>query len=549
MSGALPDWAAAIGAEYVVHDEDSLQRAGTATFATQAKVSAILRPATRTEVQACVRIANRYRVPIYPVSTGKNWGYGSRVPNADAVLLELGRLNRILEFDEDLAYVTIEPGVTQRQLFAFLRERKSALWMDATGASPDCSIIGNTMERGFGHTPMADHCANASAFEVVLPTGECIQTGFASFPGTTAGALGRWGVGPSVDGLFSQSNLGIVTRMSVWLMPEPEDFQAFFFMCDGEEELGAIVDALRPLRLNGTLRSVMHIGNDYKVLTGTGQFPWNAMKGQTPLGRSDMETLRAKLNIGAWNGAGGLYGTRGQVRDAREQVRKALKGRVSRLQFVNDRLLRIMGRFSRPFHMVTGWDISRTLEVLAPVYGLMKGVPTDSPMASAYWRKKSPVPEHIDPDRDGCGLLWCSPVLPNTGRHALEVSRLATDVLLSHGFEPQMSVSIATERSAICVITISYDREEPGEDERAIACYRVLVDALLARGYPPYRLPVGAMDYLGRSADVEVVHRLKTALDPNGILAPGRYDAGPVLRAPVQPIPVRPQNPPDGSRA
>ena len=55
--------------------------------------------------------------------------------------------------------------------------------MDATGASPDCSIIGNTMERGFGHTPMGDHCGNACAFEVVLPTGECIDTGFARFPG------------------------------------------------------------------------------------------------------------------------------------------------------------------------------------------------------------------------------------------------------------------------------------------------------------------------------------------------------------------------------
>ena len=105
--------------------------------------------------------------------------------------------------------------------------------------------------------------------------------------------------------------------------------------------------------------------------------------------------------------------------------------------------------------------------MLAPVYGLMKGVPTDAPMASAYWRKKSGIPADMDPDRDGCGLLWCSPVLPNTGAHAIEVTRLATEVLLDHGFEPQMSISLATERSAICVITISYDREVAGEDDRA----------------------------------------------------------------------------------
>ena len=83
------------------------------------------------------RTANRFRIPIYPISSGLNWGYGSRVPPQSGVLVDLRRLNRIVEFDEELAFVTIEPGVTQRQLQAFLEARGSRLWMDATGASPD----------------------------------------------------------------------------------------------------------------------------------------------------------------------------------------------------------------------------------------------------------------------------------------------------------------------------------------------------------------------------------------------------------------------------
>jgi 4-cresol dehydrogenase (hydroxylating) len=116
-------------------------------------------------------------------------------------------------------------------------------------------------------------------------------------------------------------------------------------------------------------------------------------------------------------------------------------------------------------------------------------------------------------------------VLPNTGAHATEVTRLATEVLLEHGFEPQMSISLATERSAICVITISYDRGVTGDDARALKCYQVLVEALLARGYPPYRLPVGAMASLAGSASSGLMRNLKAALDPNGVLAPGRYEA------------------------
>ena len=97
------------------------------------------------------------------------------LPPDGSVLLDLSRMNRIVDFNEDLAYVTVEPGVTQGQLYAFLRERGSRLWMDATGASPDCSLIGNTMERGFGHTPYGDHFAQVCGLEVVLPDGQCIS--------------------------------------------------------------------------------------------------------------------------------------------------------------------------------------------------------------------------------------------------------------------------------------------------------------------------------------------------------------------------------------
>lgn len=523
---ALAEWAAIVGSAHVVSSPDALAAAATATFATTSRVWSIVRPASRDEVQACVRVANRRRIPIYPISTGKNWGYGSRAPVRDGVQLDLGRMNRIVAFDEDLAYVTIEPGVTQRQLHQYLRDRKSRLWMDATGASPDCSIIGNTMERGFGHTPMGDHCGNACGFEVVLPTGESIETGFLQFPGAAAGPLSKWGVGPSLDGLFSQSNLGIVTRMTVWLMPEPEHFEAFFFLCTAPDGLGAIVESIRPLRMNGTLRSVMHIGNDYKVLAATGQYPWEAMRGRTPLDETTMAALRQRFGIGYWTGSGGLYGTRGQVREAKRRLRRALAGKVKRLQFVDDRRLRLMQRFATPFRMVTGWDISRTLKVLLPVYNLLKGVPTDSTMGSVYWRKKRPPPPQPDPDGDGCGLIWCSPVVPNTGAHATEVTRLASEVLLAHTFEPQISLSVATERTLNCVITISFDRDTPGEDERARECFSALGRAMLDRGYPPYRLTVESMDSMAQASGfASAVRVIKRALDPNDILAPGRYDA------------------------
>ena len=278
--------------------------------------------------------------------------------------------------------------------------------------------------------------------------------------------------------------------------------------------------------MNGTLRSMMHIGNEYKVLAATGQYPWEEMGGRTPLDRTVMKRLRDSLGIGYWNGSGGLYGTRPQVREAKSQLRRALSGKVARLQFVDDRLLGLMERFAPLFRLTTGWDVRRTLKVMRPVYDLLKGIPTDAALESVYWRKKTGVPAQMDPDRDGCGLLWCSPVVPSTGAHATAVTQLATERLLSWGFEPQISVSMATERSLTCVIAISFDRSVPGEDQRALGCHTELTEQLVALGYPPYRLNVRSMGAVETCPTYAgVMGNIKAVLDPNGVLAPGRYEA------------------------
>lgn len=91
----LDEFMRIVGRDGIETDASRLSEASTATFATNNKISAILRPTTREQVQQCVRAANQCGIALYPISTGKNWGYGSRVPTSQgAVLLDLGRLNR-----------------------------------------------------------------------------------------------------------------------------------------------------------------------------------------------------------------------------------------------------------------------------------------------------------------------------------------------------------------------------------------------------------------------------------------------------------------------
>jgi 4-cresol dehydrogenase (hydroxylating) len=78
----------------------------------------------------------------------------------------------------------------------------------------------------------------------------------------------------------------------------------------------------------------------------------------------------------------------------------------------------------------------------------------------------------------------------------------------------------------IITIALLYDREVPGEDERAMACYNDLLQQLLVKGYIPYRLGIQSMQALPAVLDDSnaLLRRVKNALDPNDILAPGRYD-------------------------
>jgi 4-cresol dehydrogenase (hydroxylating) len=237
-----------------------------------------------------------------------------------------------------------------------------------------------------------------------------------------------------------------------------------------------------------------------------------------------MERFRRDLRIGRWNGSGALYGSFAQVKEARRLLRRALAGKATKLEFLDDRRFRMASKFAGLYQFFSGWDLRRILAVLEPVYGLMKGVPTDHPLASTYWRKRTPPPADMDPDRDGCGLLWCSPVAPNDGRHARKLTGIAAELMLRHGFEPAISLTVLTDRTIACIVSIAYDRDVEGEDQRALECYRDLIDSFARDGYHSYRLGVNSMTAMGENgAYIEVLQKIKQALDPGGVLAPGRY--------------------------
>src|ERR1700734_939365 len=186
--------------------------------------SAAVAPATLEQVQAVVRAANQHGIPLYPISTGRNLAYGGSAPvYSGSVVLDLKRMNKVIEVNEKNAYALVEPGVSYFDLYRYIRERGLKLWIDC----PDPgwgSLIGNSLDHGAGYTnaPYRDHFEAHCGMEVVLADGELLRTGMGAMPNSKTWQQFRYGMGPLIDGIFSQSNFGVVTKMGFWLMPEPE---------------------------------------------------------------------------------------------------------------------------------------------------------------------------------------------------------------------------------------------------------------------------------------------------------------------------------------
>jgi 4-cresol dehydrogenase (hydroxylating) len=104
------------------------------------------------------------------------------------VMLDLHRMNKIIEVNEDYAYAIVEPGVSFFDLHDYIKERKLKLWI-STPALGWGSIVGNATERGFGYTAMGEHSQVQCGMEVVLPSGEVIRSGMGALEGSDMWAL------------------------------------------------------------------------------------------------------------------------------------------------------------------------------------------------------------------------------------------------------------------------------------------------------------------------------------------------------------------------
>jgi 4-cresol dehydrogenase (hydroxylating) len=437
-------------------------------------------------------------------------------------------MNKIHEVNVAGQYAVIEPGVTQQQLYDYLQEHSIPLKLNVTGSAAETSIIGNSLERGIGY--FSSRADSLSGMEVVLGNGEVIRTGFAHFENSRGTYSYHHGVGPSLDGLFAQSNFGIVTTAGVELMAEPEARTVFVIRIEKEENLGQLVDALSDLLRSGVTDSVIHVGNQPRSRIAMGPLIYDYLVARgmpsAEAGEAAERYIREE-GFGPWSALAGVMGTRQQVKLAKRRVRAAVRG-IGNVMFLSESVIRCGKAVLGALRFLPGMRRKRAiLAAVEALHDFSSCVPSSAAMQSVCWPvEKRTYSWPYEPDDTRSGMLYVVPFCPLEAGDVTEMVRHANEICDEFGFEPYITLNTVNPRCLEAVINIAFDRDDADRTKQARACNDAMLKRYIEAGMIPYRVGVQDMSVLVQESDPfwRTVRDLKTAVDPNHIISPGRYN-------------------------
>jgi 4-cresol dehydrogenase (hydroxylating) len=465
----------------------------SATFAWSAAPLAVVQPASAEEAACVVALAGQYRQPLHPMSRGRNWGLGSRLPARDAVLVDLSRLDRILDIDDHRGTARVEPGVTFVQLQDALKARGLRYHVPSFGGPITASVLANALERGEGAGGAGDRFGGLFDLDVVLSSGERFRTGFARFAETPAASaisgLHARPAGPLIDGLFSQSGLGLVLSGRVTLNPTLAHAAAMMVEFSGSDRLGDSIPALRQLLSN----AVCH---PYDVAI------WNAAKRVSSLDIWSNPHIREETLAGkGWGISFIIASDYPELLEAKRSIiHRAFEGTASAFTFSSDR----DADGTRFETHLTGFS-----------HGLN--------VASCYVAKPGLGAMPLDPDRDRCGFIWLCPVVPLEGDAIRAVEAVIAEETAGSSIFGALGFQAVSPRALHGYASLGWDRDDSDADRKSLIIHDRLAARLEGLGFGAFRLGhAGARHAPEAPAYTAVLQRLALALDPHEIMSPGK---------------------------
>jgi len=190
-------------------------------------VDFVVMPKTVEEVQEIVKLANNEKIPVIPMGGGLTLS-GLILPVHKGIVMDMKRMDKILEINTLGRYAVLEAGVTTGSLVSYLKENHPDLQAPVPDAPTSATVAGNVLIHGSGSLSQkyGHHAHMINGLEVVLPTGVITKLGSC--------AISKYWFSkapiPDLIGLFTSSfgTMGIITKVSIKLFPKPKERDIIF---------------------------------------------------------------------------------------------------------------------------------------------------------------------------------------------------------------------------------------------------------------------------------------------------------------------------------
>ena len=209
----------------------------------------VVAPETTEHVQKVVQLANRERIPIVPMGNGMALT-GLVIPLKGGIVMDMKRMNKILQVNEKARYVVVEGGTSQGVLKAYLQDHYPRLRHSLPDAPPVTTIAANVALHGQGRLTQqyGFNSDMVTGLEVVLPTGDICKIGS---PSLGPYWFSKGPTLPDLSGLFLGwlGTTGIITKVGLKLYPNKKFRDVELFVTDKVELVSEVLYKLTHLEM------------------------------------------------------------------------------------------------------------------------------------------------------------------------------------------------------------------------------------------------------------------------------------------------------------
>jgi FAD/FMN-containing dehydrogenase len=442
----------------------------------------VVMPDSVEEIQEVLRLANREKIAIIPYTGGDNVG-GLTIPLKGGIILDLRRMNRLIEFNEEDRYIVVEPGFNFGDLRRLFNKKYPHLWYSFPGAPGSSSLISNAMLNGFGRLTnvVGTNADNINGLEVVLPTGEVVKIGSCSVTDSWCNLAPL----PGLAGLFLgwQGTTGVVTKISLQLWPKHPLKQIKNLAITGIRPTCTLAHKLGQTRICEIIEcwSFEWAQPDEDTTTSFQNEAERQLRVYSPSEERTVATCDRPPGPDV----------HGLVIKLAADSEDELKAKLALLDVYIKQELKDTQFTELPGYFGPAEEEDLPATGSEPLGGLT-WIGTMGP--TSRWAEAL---EKIYPIYDKYRLRRAAIMVPFRGGH--------------YGMLRMVE---------------QFYKGDPDEVERVRKCMREIMLAALDTGFVPYKAPYWAVEEMMKRGDpnwVELLARVKKMLDPNNIMNPGRY--------------------------